>query len=223
MLCRLNQELLPDPGNPMARTTVPFEARGAAPVVALAPPFVRCAVGEGTLSASPSLEVAATGPVLAGCAPPRPRPPLPRRRLRRGSALPLGRWLGRRAPAAASSYRAALWRGPASISGSAASGSANFGGAEGGSRGIVIGGLQRGLCRLALTGFRVLFGALETIAHPLAHVWFVTQLHIAGNQRQETYQSCQLVLVWPVWPRATRPRNAASCSEPGISEPGLPP
>src|SRR5260221_1075957 len=29
-LCRLNHELLPDPGNPMASTTVPFDARGRA-------------------------------------------------------------------------------------------------------------------------------------------------------------------------------------------------
>ena len=50
-----------------------------------------------------------------------------------------------------------------------------------GIRGIVVGGLKRGLCRLVLTGFRILFGALETIAHPLAHVWFVTQLHSSGN------------------------------------------
>src|SRR5712692_2339601 len=30
MLCRLNQELLPDPGRPIARTTTPFGARGVA-------------------------------------------------------------------------------------------------------------------------------------------------------------------------------------------------
>ena len=53
-----------------------------------------------------------------------------------------------------------------------------------GIRGIVIGGLKRGLGRLALTGFRILFGALETIAHPLAHVRFVTQLHSSGNPAQ---------------------------------------
>src|SRR6185295_13499035 len=61
-----------------------------------------------------------------------------------------------------------------------------------GIRGIVVGGLKRGLGRLVLTGFRILFGALETIAHPLAHVRFVTQLHNAGNPAQgKTYQSCQ--------------------------------
>ena len=43
MLCRLNHELLPDPGNPMARTTVPLEARGAAAGVAFAPPAVSIA------------------------------------------------------------------------------------------------------------------------------------------------------------------------------------
>ena len=47
--------------------------------------------------------------------------------------------------------------------------------------GIVIGRLKRGPCRLGLARFQVLFGALEAIAHPLAHVWFVTQLHISGN------------------------------------------
>ena len=52
-----------------------------------------------------------------------------------------------------------------------------------GLRGIVIRGLQRGLCRLALTGFRILFRALETIAHPLAHLWFVTQLHSCRQSR----------------------------------------
>jgi len=30
MLCRLNHELLPDPGNPIARTTVPLLGRAGA-------------------------------------------------------------------------------------------------------------------------------------------------------------------------------------------------
>jgi hypothetical protein len=50
--------------------------------------------------------------------------------------------------------------------------------------GIVIGRLKRGLRRLDLAGFRILFGALETIAHPLAHVWFVTQRDSTGNLRR---------------------------------------
>jgi hypothetical protein len=44
--------------------------------------------------------------------------------------------------------------------------------------------LQWGLCGRSLAAFRILFGALDTIAHPLAHLWFVTQLHITGNLRR---------------------------------------
>jgi hypothetical protein len=71
--------------------------------------------------------------------------------------------------------------------------------------GIVIGGLKRGLGRLALTGFRILFGALETIAHPLAHVRFVTQLHSAGNPAQGKRTKAASLGVAVLWPRATPP------------------
>src|ERR1700690_1396461 len=69
--------------------------------------------------------------------------------------------------------------------------------------GIVIGGLQRSLCGLALAGFSVLFGALETIAHPLAHVWFVTQLHLSGNRgrRKRTKAASLLAQAVATWDR----------------------
>jgi len=35
MLCRLNQELFPDPGSPIAKTTTPLEARAAGAIGAL--------------------------------------------------------------------------------------------------------------------------------------------------------------------------------------------
>ena len=201
MLWRLNQELFPDPGSPMARTTVPFEARGALPVSPCVAPRHR----------SPEQQ-------RAGHFPPR-RPWKSRRRVRslppvyhfslgplfpvvvcgagRCSHLDVGFAAGWRAlprprrdradaPApAAFQSPVRLFLVPLLFVGAAGAGTSSR---------IVIGGLKRGLCRLALTSFRILFGALETIAHPLAHLWFVTQLHIAGNPASpETYQSCQPV------------------------------
>src|ERR1700730_12580864 len=52
-LWRLNQELFPDPGNPMARTTVPFEARGGASGLAAAAPGVWIAGGKAGWRFSP--------------------------------------------------------------------------------------------------------------------------------------------------------------------------
>src|SRR5216683_7926520 len=88
MLCRLNQELFPDPGSPIARTTVPFETRGAAAGIAVAAPDVSIG-GATTTWPFPTSPPDATG--FAACAPPLPRPHLPRRRLRRGSLFPSGR------------------------------------------------------------------------------------------------------------------------------------
>ncbi len=79
-----------------------------------------------------------------------------------------------------------------------------------GLRGIVICGLQRSLGGLALTGFRILFGALETIAHPLAHVWFVTQLHSAGNLRSRKRTKAASLLRMVVWGGRPRPPLAYS-------------
>ena len=64
--------------------------------------------------------------------------------------------------------------------------------------GIVEGWLQWGLRRPGLASFCVLFGALKTIAHPLAHDWFVTQLHSAGNLRRQkrTKAASTLAFVW---------------------------
>ena len=209
MLCRLNQELLPDPGNPMARTTVPFEARGAAAGVAFAAPAVSIAGPATGLHLRPALRATPgrRAQVLAACAPPRPRPPLPRRRRRRGSPFP-SRALRLRAGAPPESSSLNGWRfrrgrcfeySRLRLYGLEPPARKH--------RGVVVGGLKRGLCRLVLTGFRILFGALKTIAHPLAHVWFVTQLHISGNPaRRKTYQSCQ-PFSCRVWRGRPRPRD----------------
>src|SRR5882724_6530672 len=83
MLCRLNHELFPDPGNPMARITVPLGTRGAAAGAGFA--------ADGATGATPSPSVVASaGTALDGAIPPvleppLPRPPRPRRRRRRAS------------------------------------------------------------------------------------------------------------------------------------------
>src|SRR6476620_5047569 len=64
---------------------------------------------------------------------------------------------------------------------------------------VVIGGLKRSLCRLTLTRFFAFFGALKTIAHPLAHVWFVTQLHISGNPASWKRTKAASLLDLHVW------------------------
>src|SRR5215471_17903531 len=89
MLFRLNQELFPDPGSPIARITDPFGGRGGATGITSAgvdtagTPGVSLGSTAGTVA---SAEGTATGaradPFL-----PRPRPPLPLRR-RLGAALP---------------------------------------------------------------------------------------------------------------------------------------
>src|SRR6185369_9414599 len=87
MLWRLNQELFPDPGRPIARTTTPFGARGVAG---------RGAGAAGTVSRAGEVSIgAATGSEegVASVACPSVvgsalrvllRPPLPRRRRRFG-------------------------------------------------------------------------------------------------------------------------------------------
>src|SRR5438270_5635238 len=78
-LCRLNHELLPEPGSPMASTTVPFDARG------------RCATGAAATGAasgfSSALGAGASELASTGFDPGRllPRPPLRRRLGRRAS------------------------------------------------------------------------------------------------------------------------------------------
>jgi hypothetical protein len=75
MLWRLNHELLPDPGSPIARTTTPFEACGRGATEGDAARGASAASASGTVS------------VVAGAAgvrePPRPRPLPPRLRRRR--------------------------------------------------------------------------------------------------------------------------------------------
>ncbi len=182
----------------MARTTVPFEALGVEAAVACAGNGAADALPAAAWLPSAGLEAGAVAPDLAACDPPRPRPPLPRRRLRRGSPFPSRRGCAgsvsgasecESAGAGASNSASAdlVW----TASGSAMCGSELFGhfGFGGSSRrrrriSVVIGGLQWGLCGRSLAGFRILFGALATIAHPLAHLWFVTQLHITGNLRR---------------------------------------
>src|SRR6476661_5042226 len=86
ILWRLNHELLPDPGNPIARMTLPLDTRGAAGGEVFA------AAGGTGASASPSgpdsVEAPADGAATADLEPPLPLPPRPRRRLRRGSPGP---------------------------------------------------------------------------------------------------------------------------------------
>ena len=227
MLCRLNHELLPDPGNPMARTTVPFEARGAAAgVVSRAPATSMCSPARsGDLR--PSLRDAGSDwPGSCG--------------LRSASASatssppPSAARISASGPGAAAVDAARAPAASSSTSGGEVRARARFNFRFGafwfiyileppgrGIRGIVIGGLQRGLCRLALTGFRVLFGALETIAHPLAHVWFVTQLHSAGNPSGGNVPKLP-ACAWCVWPRATSPAKCRKLLRLVQAEQGIP-
>src|SRR5260370_42064618 len=77
MLCRLNHELLPDPGNPIASTTVPLLARtGVGDGAATTGSGAEAATADGS-AATAGAGVAATG---LGRDPPRP----PRLRRRRG-------------------------------------------------------------------------------------------------------------------------------------------
>jgi hypothetical protein len=86
ILWRLNHELFPDPGSPMARITLPFGARGTAVGEAFA---AACVTGAATsLSGVDSAGDPLDGAAATGRGPPLPRPPRPRRRLRRGSAPP---------------------------------------------------------------------------------------------------------------------------------------
>ncbi len=71
MLLRLNQELLPEPGKPIASTTVPFGDAGGATAVATLP---------ATGSAVAALGVEFLGVSVRAPERPRPRPPRPLRR-----------------------------------------------------------------------------------------------------------------------------------------------
>src|SRR5258708_8310358 len=92
MLCRLNHELLPDPGNPIARTTVPLLGRtgaGTASVGAF-PATTGFETEASTADPSTSAETAGAGVASPGRERPPPRPPrLRRRRGVRGFASPV--------------------------------------------------------------------------------------------------------------------------------------
>src|SRR6266403_1165769 len=88
MLCRLNQELLPDPGSPIARTTVPLLGRaGAGTTWAGAFPAI---IGFETEPSAADASAAEVSPATAGAgaaAPGRERPPPRPPRLRRRRAV----------------------------------------------------------------------------------------------------------------------------------------
>ena len=100
-LWRLNQELLPEPGSPMASTTTPFGARAAAVGAAGTLGVATDAAGASASpasgpSSSESTGVAGTAPLTAvgakacatACSRPRPPRPLPPRRRRLRAACP---------------------------------------------------------------------------------------------------------------------------------------
>src|ERR1019366_1528121 len=93
MLCRLNHELLPDPGNPIASTTVPLLARtgdGATPACTAGagattagnfPATTGSGTGGSAANGSPADGSATTAPgAVAARERDPPRPPRPRRR-----------------------------------------------------------------------------------------------------------------------------------------------
>src|SRR6266480_2174490 len=91
MLCRLNHELFPEPGSPMAKITTPFGRAPAAGDV----PVTLGACGALIVSGAFSFEgeaVAVCPEAVTGRAPlpPRPRPPRPLLRLRRRFASAAG-------------------------------------------------------------------------------------------------------------------------------------
>src|SRR5271168_3776231 len=89
MLCRLNHELLPDPGSPIARTTVPLLGRAAvAAVTAGTFSAGTGAVGTASVAKAAEASAVATGATAAAGRerdPPRP-PRVRRRRVGRGLA-----------------------------------------------------------------------------------------------------------------------------------------
>ena len=136
-LWRLNQELLPEPGRPMARTTMPFGGRvaaagtavgtrGACGTASAAGSAVSSAPSSGAVSSDPgssgTMPFAAAGVKACATACSRPRPPRPRPPRRR---RPRPRWPsppaagGRDCPTALTDSSRAGW---ASNSGSEAAG-----------------------------------------------------------------------------------------------------
>ena len=180
---RLNQELLPDPGKPIASTTVPLEGRGdsvgggvVAGLAAARPRGAALSFGEGCIGATASLPATADS---GGGAPlrPRPRPPLPRRRRRLfTSPLPASRGClacgsaGGASPADSGCSAAAIeWLTSADR-------------LLVGWLGIVKCRLQRCLRGLSSRLLRLLLAALQALAHPFAHLWLVTHPEPCGQR-----------------------------------------
>ncbi len=96
-MCRLNHELFPDPGNPIANTTVPLLALAGAtvsPAGAVAAGATSAGGASATAASDPSTAVELAAATAAGAAalerdPPRP-PRLRRRRDGRGVPSPAG-------------------------------------------------------------------------------------------------------------------------------------
>src|SRR5437660_1075168 len=94
MLWRLNHELLPDPGRPMARTTIPLLGWAGVAGALLTGALTTGSAATG--SAAVVVKATAASPDF-GLAPPRPRPPRPRRRRDgRASGRPFGATEARR-------------------------------------------------------------------------------------------------------------------------------
>src|SRR3981189_3351920 len=88
MLCRLNHELLPDPGSPIARTTVPLLGRAVTGTVwAGAFPVTTGFVSDASAADAPTAECSAATDGAAAAAPDRERPPPRPPRLRRRRAV----------------------------------------------------------------------------------------------------------------------------------------
>src|SRR5260370_39609066 len=80
MLCRLNHELLPDPGSPIASTTVPLLARAAAAATSAGNFPATTASGTDASATDAPAATAGVGVAAAVLERDPPRPPRPRRR-----------------------------------------------------------------------------------------------------------------------------------------------
>src|SRR6266513_984729 len=91
MLCRLNHELFPEPGSPMAKITTPFGRAAAAGDATVILGVCGALITSGTFSFEEE-GVAVCAEAVTGRAPlpPRPRPPRPLLRLRRRFASAAG-------------------------------------------------------------------------------------------------------------------------------------
>src|ERR1700686_13846 len=88
MLCRLNHELLPDPGNPIARTTVPLLGRAGAGTAGSGDfPATAGFVADASAADAPTGESSAATAGAAVATPGRERPPPRPPRLRRRRAV----------------------------------------------------------------------------------------------------------------------------------------